>query len=95
MSDLRTDPVSIVLSARISEVARAVADVLEVFSGTDSHTADLTSFLRRWADSVGGDVQPGPTPFDRLAAQYDLTAEECDLLVLAGLAWDLGAASRL
>ena len=73
------------LSARAADVARRVADVVQTHCSTGSGAAETVAFLREWADSNGPGYEPQVGPLDLLAMRFDLTPEECDLVLLAGL----------
>jgi hypothetical protein len=71
------------LGARVSDLVRRVADVIETScaSGPESHAAVV--FLRSLAQS-DDDAEPGPGAFQRLAA-FGLSPAEEELVLLAGL----------
>jgi hypothetical protein len=78
------------LSVRAAGLARRVAAVVEETCRPESGAAEAVSFMNRWADTasaVGGDGAALVTdhPLDLLAARYDLTGRETELLLLAGL----------
>ena len=73
------------LSARAGVIARSVAEVLEQRCSDESGAAEAVEFLRRWADSTTSPPAIAVSALDKLAARFGLSAEECDLLLLAGL----------
>ncbi len=72
------------LPVRAAALALRVADVIDSCVSDGPGADQASGFLRAWADSVPYD-EPSGDPFVRTAAAYGLSADECDLLVLAGL----------
>jgi hypothetical protein len=80
------DTVGIDLAARAGLLALRVADVLEQYCSPESGASQAVGFLRDWATSTGYPAEAlRDTPLDRLVRGFRLTAEETDLLLLAGL----------
>lgn len=78
------------LSVRTAGLTRRVAAVVEDTCRPESGAAEAVSFMNRWADSASavgvGNARPAADhPLDLLAARYDLTDRETELLLLAGL----------
>ncbi|HEY2959209.1 MAG TPA: ATP-binding protein [Actinomycetota bacterium] len=78
---------SLDLSARAATLALRLAGVLEATCSPASGAPASAAFLRRWADAAIGAL-PAPRhagPIDHLADRFRLSADERDLLLLAGL----------
>lgn len=74
------------LSARAGRLARAVADVLDDRCTADSGAREASAFLRDWAATMGAPARLlHQTPLDHLVGSFELSDEEHDLIVLAGL----------
>ncbi|RZT17536.1 ATPase family protein associated with various cellular activities (AAA) [Kribbella sp. VKM Ac-2569] len=74
------------LTARVGRVARAVADVLDDRCTPESGARQASTFLRDWAETASAPAGlPLQTPLDRLVGSFDLSSEEQDMLILAGL----------
>lgn len=92
MSDLAqliaptADAIGADLSARGGRVALRVADVLEQYCTPESGAPQAIAFLRDWAQAATVPSRlPSDPPLDRLVRGFDLSPDEADLLVLAGL----------
>jgi hypothetical protein len=81
-----TDVLGADLAVRAGRLALRVAEVLEQYCSPESGASQAAGFLRNWAASTGSPAEsPRPAPLDRLVGVFGLTAEETDLLLLAGL----------
>lgn len=82
------DVVSAELSALAGRIAARVAAVVEEHCTPESGALEAVAFLRGWSEAVEA-ASPGPvavaTPLHRVARALDLTEDEVDLLLLAGL----------
>ncbi len=80
------DAIGTDLSARAGRMALRVADVLALHCTPESGAPQAISFLRDWAQAA---IEPHRPPLDppleRLVRGFRLSADESDLLVLAGL----------
>ncbi|QUQ63889.1 ATP-binding protein [Kutzneria sp. CA-103260] len=79
-----SEPISRDLSARAATLAVRIADVLAAQCSTESGAGEAVDFLRTWAKEMAAPTLPGH-PFDLLAQRFQLTEDERDLLLLAGL----------
>lgn len=80
------DIVSADLTARAGLLASRVAAVIEQYCTPESGAEQAVAFLRDWADAAGfPDQPPAGSPLQRLVDGYDLTGDEADLVLLAGL----------
>lgn len=82
------DPVSADLSARAGRIAWRVADVVEEHCTPESGSLDAVAFLRGWSQAADAAASGPPlltTPLQRVARVFDLTQDETDLVLLAGL----------
>ena len=80
------DVTSADLTARTGRLARQVATVIERTCSPESGAPQAVAFLRDWADATSEPArQAFDAPLDRLVRRFGLTAEEADLVVLAGL----------
>lgn len=75
------------LSARAANLALQLGELLEATCTPESGAHAAVAFLREWADSAGDAWMADyrPTPLDAVVDRFDLTADERDLLLLAGL----------
>jgi hypothetical protein len=74
------------LAAHAAGLARRLAALLEATCSPESGGAAAAAFLRRWADAAAGrPAAERSGPLDGLAERFALSAEERDLLLLAGL----------
>ena len=79
---------SVLLTAQAAGLARRLAGVLTAHSSTESGGLEAARFLSGWADSAATDANgfaDRPVTLRRLVDRYELSSDECDLLVLAGL----------
>ncbi len=94
MSDLAylarrsADAVSADLSGRTAGIARRVAAVVHEHCTPESGALDTVAFLQGWSESVesaASDPAPLTSPLLRIERVFDLTEDEVDLVLLAGM----------
>jgi hypothetical protein len=73
------------LSARAAQLAARLAALLEQRCSPESGATEAIDFLRRWASSASAEQYLNRHPLDLLTARFDLSDDEVDLLLLAGL----------
>jgi hypothetical protein len=73
------------LTARTGEWALRIADLLAGRFAAETRADEASAFLRTWAGELEAPAAPATDALARLAARYQLSQDEEDLIVLSGL----------
>ena len=79
------ETVSQALAARAGRWALRIADLLAARFAAEPRADEAAAFLRTWAGDLQVPAAPAAEPLARLAVRYELSQDEEDLIVLAGL----------